>query len=450
VYNPERGTVGAKRTQRNQVALYNKRNRQVSKYIPTRGSYAGRVTGDVAITGAGATVGSMFGPEGTAMGSIPGAIMTLNDGIVQPLWDLARAPILKRFAATHNWMGIGEKYKYDPEQHKVVVKDDQGKQMLTLPAPKDASDGKKLDKRISDEATKQQRPPAKVQVIERNTQRVIHSCPSSCYMYHMKRRPGGRVALPVKKKKVTRSNLGKHSKKMPGMKRARVGKHMAVPRTGGLIAGEIKQIDTSHGGQIQAPGGSTQNGMQDPSDGHLIPITQGNAQNQRVGRAVTPISFEIQGCVTLPPLTTAYANSAELVPQYVKVALVWDTQTNGAQCTSEQIYKAIRQNPTDTAAPYAPREPEYMTRFQVLKQWTMVLSDEACIADGSNLRSNGAKQGFSFFTKKRLHQMKFIDTAGAIANVADNSLHLVAFADNDDVTRLCSIEYCARTNYIDH
>jgi len=249
-----------------------------------------------------------------------------------------------------------------------------------------------------------------------------------------------RVAAP-RRPQYWPSTLGK--RRMPGSfvypsaKRARMARlRRRNIRTAGFLGIETKFYDTR-----KAPTAfvtTTAGAELDPAANAscLNAITQGDGESARDGKKCVLKSVEIHGVVT-GTLKQDQADSK--LPIIARVLLVWDKQTNGAQLNSEDVLK------DDAGSDYlSMRNLQYSSRFRILWDRTFVLQNSQSMTDGANT-SSSVSQTRNFKIYKKLNiPVNFTGTTEDIANITDNSLHIIGVASITDA----SIEYYSRVRFV--
>jgi len=188
----------------------------------------------------------------------------------------------------------------------------------------------------------------------------------------------------------------------------------------------------------------------DPTNGIIIPI-QGVESNQREGRTIMVDQIFIQGQVRFP----AVEDIADTpLGELVRISLVQDTQTNAALLTTSDVYT----NSTGTifGNVHASRNPNGTKRFKVWKEKMIVKPQVSTSQNGTDkFSSQSAIVPFNFYVKfKNPIRIQFNATnGGTIADVVDNSFHILAIAGGESVgagvsTRLdCTLTYNARSRF---
>lgn len=170
----------------------------------------------------------------------------------------------------------------------------------------------------------------------------------------------------------------------------------------------------------------------------LFAPTVGAALNQRIGRKVKVLKIKVTGFILKPQ--EAAQNTAD-APCMIRLMLVQDCQTNAAQMTGAQLMNdASAANPTVCSF----QNPNNFGRFKVLKQKKFVVHD-ANMA-GEVAAGNVIKEGKAFWFKMNYNfkipcEVHFNATnGGTVADIVDNSFHIVVGANNLQ----CSIQYYSR------
>lgn len=223
------------------------------------------------------------------------------------------------------------------------------------------------------------------------------------------------------------------------------GRRRANIRIAGFLGIEKKFFDTwasnvilsaptdCSGGEIQPEGGCTS---------CLSAPAQGDGEQNRDGKKITAKSIFISGNVR----SAALADQADaLAAPVVYVALVLDTQANGATVVSEQVFT----NPNDTAFVNTMplRNLQYSSRYRVLAHKTLNLAPTVATTDGANTTSIAPQQKPFTLSWTGELPITFTGTTADVANVADNALHLIAFNNNASWTA-CSISFNSRMRFV--
>lgn len=216
-------------------------------------------------------------------------------------------------------------------------------------------------------------------------------------------------------------------------------------RTAGFIGIEKKFLDCyasavaigaaadCSGGEMQPEGGCT-NCISAPA--------QGDGESNRDGRRIIIKSVFVTG--TVGPTGTISDQADVVAPPVVYVALVLDTQANGATIVSEQVYT----NPNDTSLvnAYPLRNLEYSSRYRVVAHKTLNLGPVSVGTDGANTNSEAAQTRPFVLSWNGNLPVTFTSTTADVANVSDNAFHIIAFATSTNHTPV--ISYNSRIRFV--
>jgi len=213
--------------------------------------------------------------------------------------------------------------------------------------------------------------------------------------------------------------------------------------TAGFLGIETKFYDTSRtSGSVTAPTDAT-GGEFDPSATSMISTpAQGDGEQNRDGKKIVILNCYVKGNVN----TTAAANQTTVPPRRrVFVALVQDTQSNGAQMNSEDCFKNLAGG--SNSGNCVLRNLLYAQRFKVIKTFEAELTPPTMSYDGTNMESSGSMVHFEWFYKfpGGLPVNFNAGTTASIANVVDNSLHVIGYVNS--TTGSPSIIYNARIRF---
>lgn len=213
-------------------------------------------------------------------------------------------------------------------------------------------------------------------------------------------------------------------------------------RTGGFLGEELKFMDSWVLNTAFAASNDASAGEFDPVLGDCLnSIDEGSGQSQRDGRKALLKSVAIEGHIESDGLS----DQDDMQKQaYFYIALVLDTQTNGAQLSSEEVFKNVAGLADQAASPM--RSLERFSRFKVLK-WLRI---KAPIATAFNdAAATGSIAGyqipFSMYVKLNL-PVTYVGTTGGIADISDNSIHVIGWTSI--VTMAPKMTYAARVRFI--
>lgn len=220
-------------------------------------------------------------------------------------------------------------------------------------------------------------------------------------------------------------------------KRFRKRRASRLARTGGFTGLELKFMNTERSTTTLTTSWAHYN---DGTMQCLNGLVQNSTESGRIGRRVQIHSIHIRG------FFNTLANLSNAVPQgshLVRVLLVLDTQTNGAQGPANLIMDT-----TGAQDLFAFRNLEYTTRFKVLWDRQMMITSPqgAEGASASHYCALGLK-GFKINkTFKTPIGVTYSDAGGTVAAVTDNSLHIIALV-NSSVNPVTSISFVSRIRY---
>lgn len=209
-------------------------------------------------------------------------------------------------------------------------------------------------------------------------------------------------------------------------------------RYGGYLGIEYKYYDTARANMNMV---STTAGAElDPAanDSCFNAIALGDGESNRDGRKCVVKSIQIRGMLH----ASGVADAADAPPGICcRLVLVQDTQTNGAQLNSEDVLRDVAF--TDC---FSMRNLQYSKRFKVLWDRTLVIRPGPASTDGANTCScNYIPTPFKVFKTLNM-PVTFKGDAADIANIVDNSLHLIGIADVTTATP--RISYQARVRFV--
>ena len=195
-------------------------------------------------------------------------------------------------------------------------------------------------------------------------------------------------------------------------------------RTAGYLGMELKFIDYDFTGTVV----STMTGAEtDPSGVGCINVSaQGDGESNHDGRSYVCKSYVIKGLLTL----SRQQDQADAVSgTSVRVILLWDKQTNGAQFNAEDVLEV----PAGSIVNSFPNL-QFRERFVILRDRTFFLHYTIAGTDGTNTISIGGEQhGFNWKgncpnTASGGTGMRVIatGTTAVVASVGDHSLHMMA------------------------
>jgi len=222
------------------------------------------------------------------------------------------------------------------------------------------------------------------------------------------------------------------------------GREYMNKTTMGFLGIEKKFYDTALvSAALTAPSDST-GGEHDPSATSMISTpVRGDSEQNRDGKQIALLNVSIKGSIDLPPIELAAAPKPGV---YCYVALVLDTQTNGAILKSEDVFKNTGADNVMAANPM--KNLLFMSRFRILKSLRVNMTVNTLSHVANDAFSNCGKSiQFNWFVNLKGLKVSFnAGTTADVANVIDNSLHIIAFSTS--VAPAPALSYNARIRFV--
>lgn len=253
----------------------------------------------------------------------------------------------------------------------------------------------------------------------------------------------------VMKRKRSASNYNSYKRYRPSARaplrssaRRRAAYRASNFRTGGFMGIEKKFYDTGlDSGALVAPTGAAGAEFDPATVATISAPAQGDGESNRDGRQIALKSAQINGLISVP--VQANQTATDVAP-VVSIFLVLDTQTNGAQLNSEDVFT----NPAGVAnTAWAPfRNLQYAKRFRVLSHKVVRIPMPQITYDGTNIEQGGVQVPFTMYVPLKNLVVNFTGTTAGVSNVTDNSLHVIAYASN--ISLAPTINYNARVRFV--
>lgn len=216
-------------------------------------------------------------------------------------------------------------------------------------------------------------------------------------------------------------------------------------RTGGFLGIEKKFLD---GGLpptalVNAGSGSTAGCEFDPATMLCLSAPgQGDGQSQREGREISADRIDVNGLIIVP---AAVNQAAQVAPPEVRVYLIEDSQSNGAQLNSEDVFVSPFASTANGVLVF--RNLEYAKRFRVKASAHICCEPGMPTYDGTNIEISGRTYEWKMSTDLKGKRITFntTGTTATIASVTDVSYHVVAFTST--VANAPTIAYNARFRF---
>ncbi len=215
-------------------------------------------------------------------------------------------------------------------------------------------------------------------------------------------------------------------------------------RQGGYMGLELKYYDTSLAANSIASSTGSTGGEADPSATILFnTVIQGDGPQNRDGRKITMKSLMIRGLVkTVPQSNQTTTDGAS----NIMIALVLDKQTNKATIASENVF--TNKGASTQSVVLGFNNLENSGRYRVLKRLQLKIPVQQPVYDGTNIEMQGEEIYWEIAHSfgKGLIVNYTANTTEDVANITDNSLHLIAFASSSAAAP--TIAYNARLRFM--
>ncbi len=213
-------------------------------------------------------------------------------------------------------------------------------------------------------------------------------------------------------------------------------------RDAGFLGIELKFYDTSLAADALSVASDATGGELDPSATVLFnTVTRGDGEQQRIGNAITMKNISINGVINTAGQTNQTAMDDQPI---VFLALVMDKQTNGATLASEDVYKNQAATVILNVAPY--RNLLKTKRFRVLRSMQLKLEQPFSVYDGTNIEVAGTSTAFRMDVPLNIKVQYNTASTADVANITDNSLHLIGWVNNGGVA--ATMSYNARLRFV--
>lgn len=214
-------------------------------------------------------------------------------------------------------------------------------------------------------------------------------------------------------------------------------------RTAGFLSIERKFYDTFlSAGVLPAPSDCT-GGEMDPSATSMISTPAvGDGEQNRDGKQIVCLYLEIKGTITYSAVEAATAP-----PSVAKafIACVLDKQTNAAQMNSEDCFKNTGADGAVAVMPI--RNLLFGKRFKILKEKLFTMHPNITQQAANDFSSQRVDQNFAWFIPLKNLKINFKNgTTADIANVLDNSIHVIGFASL--ASPVVNLSYQARLRFM--
>ncbi len=238
--------------------------------------------------------------------------------------------------------------------------------------------------------------------------------------------PFGGYASKYKKRKIGEEKV--YKKKKMSLSKAR------------LLGVEKKFFDTGITATLLTASANCSSGELDISGkGCLNWITQGDGESNRDGRKYRIVSIQVKGTIYYDGVAN---QTSKVVSPGAFVALVQDTQSNGTQLNSEDVFV----NPSGSSYTVSSlmRNIKYASRFKVLRKKTLTFVGQPAF-DGTNIEISGNQREFNFWVSGIDIPVECTANGGTIADIMNNSFHVIGFSNGNGNVY---IQYNCRVRFV--
>lgn len=215
-------------------------------------------------------------------------------------------------------------------------------------------------------------------------------------------------------------------------------------RTGGLLAREIKYLDTERVSHNIKD--TVADMLVDPTTALCLnAVPPGNGASQRVGRQISMLKLSMKLVAQGRQLAPAAA-TATLRSQYVRVLIFLDTQTNSALTAPTDVMNALA---TDKKAILAMPNMENSERFKILYDQQHKVEAPTSVLSGTLWNVVEGVTLFNIEIPLNGMIVNYNQSGATYASISDNSLHVAAINYLDDAQNGSRISYTARLLYKD-
>jgi len=204
---------------------------------------------------------------------------------------------------------------------------------------------------------------------------------------------------------------------------------------------EKKFIDYEYDNTIS---GALAGSEADPTTALALNATAvGDDLTNRNGRLITLKSVHVRGYVNFGEGTS----NTDIIPEEdVKVVLLMDTQTNGAQFNAEDVFVDPTDNDLDG---FTLRNLRYQKRFKVLATQIVCSGPRTAVQDSASpglITTGRAVKRFEMdYEFKRPVQTEYTAATAVVASILTNSLHMLAVATPNSTATL---RYFSRVRFV--
>uniref|UniRef100_UPI0040486613 hypothetical protein n=1 Tax=Rheinheimera sp. TaxID=1869214 RepID=UPI0040486613 len=219
----------------------------------------------------------------------------------------------------------------------------------------------------------------------------------------------------------------------------RVG-YTTVARSRGVYAtGEMKYFDGAKVASTINANSDWSGAMQDLATFNCLfcPV-KGTSISERIGQKVKVYKIKIRGFIQkAAQINQTFADNGTTV----RLLLVQDTQTNSTQMAASDVMTAATAV-VDLVTVF--QNVNNFGRFRVIKDKIINIQNPSISYDGTNIEQSGLQDTFYFsHVPKEPIEVKFnAVNGGSIADIVDNSFHMIAVSTLADATLTYNVRVC--------
>jgi hypothetical protein len=239
----------------------------------------------------------------------------------------------------------------------------------------------------------------------------------------------------------SRRRRRKYHQKAEATRRKMYGPRSLNKRTGGYIGIEKKFKDYNYQDLITNEiTNATAIADPGPRTSPINGLTQGDTETERVGRVTYLKSIHIKGRVVF---AASFTGAIAPISHKVRLLLVIDKQSNGANISAASVLADRSGTGFDVEAHY---NPENVSRFQILRDFTLDEGANGGFYNGSQLGKTATTRSFSIdHTFSKPLKIVHAGNVNTYAGIATNQVHLIALADNVS----SQLTYVSRVRFYD-
>ncbi len=173
----------------------------------------------------------------------------------------------------------------------------------------------------------------------------------------------------------------------------------------------------------------------------LNSVTQGDGEQQRDGRKMIMKSIFVSGLCSVGPQNDQTVGE---VPPDIAIWLVLDKQTNGATIVSENVF--TNKSADILGSTSMMRNLLFTSRYKILDKVSFTMQSPPQSGDSTNFDVQGMVVKWKLSANLNNLGVLFTGTTESVANITDNSLHILATCTS--VTFSPTITYNGRLRFI--